>query len=154
MPARTRVVKDTLSTLVQDDEGARKELIAFATRVLRRASRDEHAVEGVDPAALAALLVGSPEANLIEGLVDDLTRSSMQSVEELKRVSRHLGVANSEPLQTAIQDCRGPLKIRNRIAHDMDVNITRGKSRNRRSRKREDMVKATNLSTDHRRPTD
>jgi hypothetical protein len=139
-----QVVKDTLSTLVQGDEDARKELVAYATRVLRRASSGEGAVEGVDPATLASLLIGSPEVNLIDGLVEDLTKSSMQSVEELKRVSRHLGVAKSQPLLTAIQGCRGPLKVRNRIAHDMDVNITKGKSRNRRSRKREDMVKATN----------
>lgn len=135
-----QLVKDALPKLVDRLPEARNELASFAARHLRKSREGE----GVDPSALAALLIGNPEENLIQLLIDDLTGSSMQSVEELKRVARHLGVAKSQALRTTISGCRDPLKIRNRIAHDMDVNITRGKTRNRRSRKREDMVKETN----------
>jgi len=138
-----QIVRDALPKLVENHPKAREALIGFAARALRKT--DDAGGSTVDPKVLASILVGNPERNLIEQLINDLTGSSMQSVEELKRVASHLGVSGSEPLKAAIENVRDPLKIRNRIAHDMDIKITATAGRNRITRKRAEMVKGTNL---------
>ena len=68
----------------------------------------------------------------------------MQSVEELKRVAAHLGVAKDGRLMGVIDGARDAFAVRNRIAHDMDIKLTTGRGRNRKLRKRADMVRDTN----------
>ena len=138
-----QVVRDALPKLAEEHEEAREALVGFSARILRKSGDAEGA--SVDTRVLASILVGNPEENLIERLIDDLTGSSMQSVDELKRVAGHLGVVKSSALMTAIEKLREPLAVRNRIAHDMDIKITLTKGRNRVSRKRADMVKGANL---------
>jgi hypothetical protein len=137
-----QIVRDALPRLVEDHADARKALVGFAARRLRRESDSE--VAGIDARFLAELLIGDPERNLIEALIDELTGSSMQSVEELKRVAAHLGVVGDKPLMRAIEGTRDAFRVRNRIAHDMDIKITSGRGRNRTLRKRADMVRDAN----------
>jgi hypothetical protein len=125
-----------------EHEDARDALTGFAARRLRRQGESE--VGGVDARFLAELLLGDPEKNLIEALIDELTGSSMQSVEELKRVAAHLGVSGDKQLMTCIDSVREAFKVRNRIAHDMDINFFDSKRRNRTARRRADMVRESN----------
>jgi hypothetical protein len=138
-----QVVRDALPRLVENHADAREALVNFGARVLRKSGDTGGGT--VDTKVLASIMVGDPEANLIERLIDELTGSSMQSVEELKRVAAHLGVTSSTGLMSAIDKVKDPLDIRNRIAHDMDIKITEGKGRNRVSRKRASMVDGANL---------
>ena len=136
-----QIVRDALPRLAAEHADSRKALVGFAARHLRQS---ESETGGVDSRALAELLLGSPEEKLIELLVDDLTGSSMQSVEELKRVAAHLGVIQDKQLITTIESVRGAFAVRNRISHDMDVNFTSNPRRNRTLRKRADMVREAN----------
>lgn len=138
-----QVVRDSLPRVVQINQEARQALTRFGAKRLRKDSRTD--VGGVDTELLTSLLIGDAEEGLIEVLIEELTGSSMQSVEELKRVAAHLGVVQTKPLLTAIEAVREPLQVRNRIAHDMDVKFTESTSRNRKGRKRADMVKDANL---------
>jgi hypothetical protein len=137
-----QVVRSALKILVAAHGDARKALVGFAARRLRRETDTD--VAGIDARFLAELSVGNPEENLIEELVDELTGSSMQSVEELKRVAAHLGVVGDKPLIKSIEGTREAFRVRNRIAHDMDIKITAGRGRNRTLRRRADMVRDTN----------
>lgn len=137
-----QIVRDALPEIVKSHEAAREALQGFAARRLRKVSAT--GVTAIDENVLAKVLLGDAEEVFIELLIDDLTGSSMQSVEELKRVAAHLGVISSTELAEAIETVRAPLKVRNRIAHDMDIKFTESTSRNRRGRKRADMVRDTN----------
>lgn len=137
-----QIVRDALQRLVSDHDDAREAFTNFAAKRLRRQSETD--VAGIDARFLAELLLGDPEKNLVEALIDDLTGSSMQSVEELKRVAAHLGLTSDSELLKAIEGVRGAFKVRNRIAHDMDINFFDSKRRNRTVRKRADMVREAN----------
>jgi hypothetical protein len=137
-----QLVRDVLPRLVAEHQDARSALSAFAARRLRRQGDTE--VGGVDARFLADLLLGDPEQNLIEALVDELTGSSMQSVDELKRVAAYLGMAGDQEFMATIERVREPFSVRNRIAHDMDINFDVSKRRNRTLRKRADMVRDSN----------
>lgn len=137
-----QVVRDALPRLVEMHPDARSALITSSARRMRKSGDSD--AGGVDTNFLAAVLLGDPEENLIEDLITNLTGSSMQSVEELKKVAGHLGVTGSSRLMTAIEAVREPLQVRNRIAHDMDIKITATRGRNRVLRKRADMVNDTN----------
>ena len=136
-----QIVRDALPRLAAEHEDARAALVSFTARHLRQSETE---TRGVDARVLAGLLLGSPEQNLIELLIDELTGSSMQSVEELKRVASHLGVAKDRKLMTTIDGVREAFRVRNRISHDMDVNFTANPRRNRTLRRRADMVRDTN----------
>ena len=137
-----QIVRDALPRLVAEHEDAREALTGFAARRLRRQSDTD--VAGIDARFLAELLLGDPEKNLIEALISELTGSSMQSVEELKRVVAHLGLTSDKELMKAIEGVRDAFRVRNRIAHDMDINFFDTKRRNRTVRKRADMVRDSN----------
>jgi len=136
-----QIVRDALPSLAAKHEEARTALVGFAARQLRQSASD---AGSVDARVLAILLLGNPEKNVIEMLVDDLTRSSMQSVEELKRVAAHLGVAKDKQLMGRIDGVRTAFSVRNRISHDMDVDFTSNPRRNRTLRRRADMVRDAN----------
>lgn len=138
-----QIVRDALPRLAAEHDDARDALAGFAARRLRR-QRTDVEVAAVDTDFLADVLIGDPETNLIEKLIDELTGSSMQSVEELKKVAAFLGVVKDKKLAAALPDLRSAFRVRNRIAHDMDIQFTPGKARNRRPRKRDDMVTETN----------
>jgi len=135
-------VRDALPRLVAEHTDARDALTAFAARRLRRQADTE--VGGIDARFLAELLLGDPEENIIEALIDELTGSSIQSVEELKRVAAHLGVVGDKQLMRCLDAVREAFRVRNRIAHDMDINFFDSKRRNRTARKRADMVRESN----------
>jgi transposase-like protein len=127
---------------VREHPDAKQALIGFAARKLRREGETD--TGQIDARFLAGVLLGDPESTLIEALVTDLTRSSMQSAEELKRVAAHLGVISDTQLVRKIENLKQAFAVRNRLAHDMDVNFAEGRGRNRRLRKRADMVREAN----------
>lgn len=134
-----QIVRDALPTLAAQAGECRKELRAFALRKLRRGED----VGGLDAGFLADMLIGEPEVNLIDAFVDELTGSSLQSKEGLFTVARALGIADLKEVKTAINDLGDTFKVRNTIAHEMDINF-KSKNRNRNGRKRDDMVNRTN----------
>lgn len=94
-------------------------------------------------ASLAGLLIGDPHTNLIEAFIDDLTGASLQSREQLIKVTKALGVANETLIKTAIENLTDTFDVRNKIAYEMDINFATV-NRNRTSRARDNMVRRTN----------
>lgn len=137
-----QVVRDALPRLAAERPEARKALVGFGARKLRR--QGETDTGQIDARFLAEALIGDPETTLIEALVDELTGSSMQSVEELKRVAAHLGLTSDSALMKKVNAVSEAFGVRNRISHDMDIKFTSHRGRNRKLRKRADMVKDAN----------
>jgi hypothetical protein len=136
-----RVITEALPRLARNDDASRTALTKFTARRLNKGEEGEPTSPNM--AFLAEVLVGVPEDNLIGSYVRELTGPSLQSVEGLSRVADALGVADVRTLRNAISVLNESFKLRNKIAHEMDINLDAAR-RNRNQRRREDMVAHTN----------
>jgi hypothetical protein len=134
-----QIIEDAMPRLALQQEKAKAELQKFAARRLRR-GEDPDGGTALDATFLSQVLVGNPHENLIESFKDELTARSMQSVEQMNRVAAALGIADGENVTAAIGELGGTFRIRNEIAHRMDINFAT-RNRNRNGRKRDDMVR-------------
>jgi hypothetical protein len=134
-----QLIRDALPVLVTQDDAMRKELLAFASRRLQKTEGEA----GTDTKFLAELLIGSPEQNLIENFIRSLTSGSLQSTDELWRIASALGVREDKKVKKSISGLQAAFEARNQIAHEMDIDFDT-RPRNRRGRRRDDMVSMTN----------
>ena len=88
------------------------------------------------------LLVENPTDRMIELFVQDLTSNSLQSVDQLLSVASHFNIRRSVIAHDP-DKLRQVFTVRNQIVHEMDINFAHP-HRNRRPRKREDLIDATN----------
>lgn len=141
-----QIIVDAMPRLALYHDVVRDELRKFAVRRLRRGDDGETA--GLDASFLADVLIGDTRLNLIEAFKDEMTGKSLQSLEQLRRVAAALGVGDAQDVDTAISAIGDTFSIRNKIAHEMDINFATV-NRNRNGRRRDDMVRRTNsvLST-------
>jgi len=111
----------------------------------RLAPRDPSALEraaAVDTRFVAVALTSNvPRDALVRDLVASITAESMQSREQVLRAAAHFGIA-SKDIASDPGELTKVFGIRNQIGHEMDVDLT-ALNRKRRSRRRNDMVKAT-----------
>jgi hypothetical protein len=136
-----RLIQDTLPGLVRKKAPAREALQAFAARRIR----DEAATGAESAKAYSliaiALVSDSPQAAIIRAFVEELTGGSLQSVD---RVFEALGALG---LQKGVTVDRSQLKQvfddRNRIVHEMDMDLTLS-NRRRTSRRRDPMIASAN----------
>jgi hypothetical protein len=135
-----QLIEHALPALAAPGGPSRDELVTFAVRRLRKG---EETSAALDAKFLVELMLGQPEKNLIRAFTAELTSSSSQSTEQLHRVAAALGVGSNQELKNAINDLQNSFKIRNKIAHEMDINFS-SKGRNRTSRSRDPMVAGTN----------
>lgn len=131
-----QLVRDALPHVIDRTEGAEKMLKNHVERRLRRSDKEAHQL-------LADVMVDrDPRAKLVTSLVYELTSGSLQSYEELVKVASHFDI----PTREIVADesfLRGVFAARNQIIHEMDVDF-RQVNRNRRPRKKKDMVGSTN----------
>ncbi len=130
------LIQDALPQVIRQDSKARESLREFVERKIR--DNDQ-----LDYRFLSdVLLVENPVDRMTEQFVQDLTSNSLQSVDQLLSVASHFnisrGVIASDP-----DKLRHVFAVRNQIVHEMDINFAHP-HRNRRPRKREDLVEATN----------
>ena len=135
-----QLIEHALPELAAAGGPSRDELVTFAVRRLRKG---EEASVALDAKFLIELLLGQPEANLIKAFIAELTGASLQSTSQLHRVAAALGVGDDRDLKAAINDLQSAFDIRNKIAHEMDINFS-SRGRNRTSRSRDPMVAETN----------
>lgn len=134
-----QLVSDCMPFLLPKDKRVEQGLESFIARRMR--SDDEGSL---NHKLLAKILVAPDlRAALIAEYVNDLTSSSLQSSEELIKVSYALGM---EPNECGItRDALRPVfSARNNIIHELDINFDAPRRR-RHVRKKEDMLKYANI---------
>lgn len=126
------LIRDTLSAVIERDQGALEMLKESVRRNLYR-DRVLDAQLLVD-----ALVANDPKALLVEGLVYELTASSLQSSEQLFRVASFFNIPTSQ-LTADPKGLGQVFKIRNEISHEMDIDFSQP-NRNRRPRSQNAMI--------------
>lgn len=130
-----QLVRSALPAVIDLREGAQDKFQEFVERRLRRG-------DGPNYAFVAAVIADpNPRNHLLDGLVRELTSSSLQSVEEVLRVGSYFDI----PSPNLISDPNAAKEIfaaRNEIVHEMDIDFERP-NRNRRPRRLQDMKDKT-----------
>jgi hypothetical protein len=133
-----QLIRDAIPTLVTVSERSEERLEKFAV------GRLEAGRTGLDSQFLVGLL-RSPNAHdaLVQQFIDDLSRDSLQSIEQLLATCDALGLGGDKTLKQLVLGLREAFRIRNQIIHEMDVNLT-ARNRNRTSRTRASMLRESN----------
>jgi len=130
------LIRDTLAAVIDRDEGA---LEMLKENVKRNLYRDRN----LDAELLVnALVAKDPKALLIDGLVYELTTSSLQSSEQVFRVASFFNIPTNQ-LTADPRDLGQVFKVRNEIAHEMDIDFSQP-NRKRRPRSKDAMIANTN----------
>ncbi|MCX6833451.1 MAG: hypothetical protein NT028_15235 [candidate division Zixibacteria bacterium] len=133
-----QVIRDTMPVLVQKDHGVSEELQKFVAREIRG---EDVAVQSSSSVKFLARVLSAPktQVQVIEEYINELTRGSLQSVDELSRTITALQVDRKD---VGIDDkiFKTIFQIRNKIIHEMDIELS-GTRRKRNLRKAPDMVK-------------
>ena len=127
-----QAARDCLPALARNSDETRGELEKFIEREIRAGDGQRFLVQ--------LLLHSNTEDEAITEFVNRSTSGSLQSAEELHRICKSLDV---QGMTNKINDLRPAFKARNAIIHEMDMNFS-ARNRNRRSRKRDQMVTWTN----------
>ncbi len=126
-------VRDCLPGLVGGAESIRAEFETFTARAVRD-----------DPDILARVLCAeSPRAELLAAFTDRLAGGSLQSVSELRKVLKALGVDARQVIADE-KILHEVFEVRNAIVHGFDINFSHP-TRNRQSRKVTVMTRYTNV---------
>ena len=138
--ALKQLIRDTIRELARRDVAVQRELEVFVARELRGDTDNPEAISG--PKFLARILVASsPQNQVIEEYIRELTGSSLQSVDQLMRAAKALGVsqpaAGIEP-----RKLNHIFDVRNKIIHELDIDLN-AQRRNRNIRGRDAMVEHT-----------
>jgi hypothetical protein len=135
-----QLIRDALPALVERNPSVRDGLEKFASRNIRGDP------EGPEPSLVGARFLGrvlaakSPQAQVIEEYIRDLTGTSLQSAEELAKAASALGLSKAKIDVARFKEIFG---IRNKIIHELDINLD-GDRRKRNERRREKMMEDTN----------
>jgi hypothetical protein len=124
-----RLIQDALAVLVQTNDAAEKEFKDFAERRLT-------AGEGTDPKALAHYLIApDPRRRLVQDYVSAMTGGSLQSHQEVLRVTAAVGI-DDRGLTQRITRLRAAFEARNEVSHELDLTLPeRPGARGRRNRR-------------------
>jgi hypothetical protein len=134
-----QLITDAIPTLMQSNARVEQGLETFVSRQIRPESDG-----AMNSKLLAKMLVARDRRTfLIDQYVGDLTAGSLQSAEELIKVSFAMGIDPSDCGIT--QELLRPVfKARNQIIHELDINFLAPRRR-RHSRTKTDMMRYTNL---------
>jgi hypothetical protein len=132
------LIKGAIRALAASEPDVQQELETFVQRQLRGESDEPDAIGGRK--FLARILVSAePQDRLITEYVLELTGSSLQSPDQLMRAARALGVV-PENAGIDVRLLREIFDVRNKIIHELDVNLERTAARrNQNSRRKPDM---------------
>ena len=133
-----QTIKDMLHHLEKNDDKVKK---GFNEYVAQNLSNDEK------NKLLTELLLGSsPKDILISKYAEELSGSSLQSKEEIMKTANALGI-DLQLSKADLEKLKEVFNARNKIIHELDYNQARtsAKTRNRIQRRREDMIKYSEL---------
>jgi hypothetical protein len=120
-----RIIRDALQDIVVRVPSS----LVEARKFVKRQLLENLSAKGGDYLA-EALLSESPRKRVVEFAIEEITGDSLQSVEQLEKASRFLGVNVGAPA------LKPAFEARNQIIHEMDATLgTAGKKRRQRKRK-------------------
>jgi len=140
-----QLIRDSLPELIAKKPPIRAGLETFVTRQLRGDAEGGASASG--NRFLARILVSNAVRDqLIEEYILNLTGTSLQSAEELKKAAAALGI---DPHAVGIRDSelKPIFDARNKIIHELDINFDHP-NRNRESRTRPVMTRYANTLLD------
>lgn len=131
-----QIIRDALRRVISRDEGAHVMFKAYIDKKLKKS-------DGINTSFLADIISDRyPQRVLYNDLIYTLTSGSLQSKDELLKTASYFNI-ESKILATNIKLLENIFKVRNQILHEMDIDFT-GTSRNRRQRRKNEMVDYTN----------
>lgn len=136
-----RLIQDSLAALAASDASVQQALQAFAARRLRDEMTSAPTTAKGYALLASALSSQSAQQTLVAAYVNDLIGESLQSVERAIEAIGALGIKESVPVDHSA--LKGVFADRNRIIHEMDMNLS-GALRKRKSRSRDSMLRAAN----------
>ena len=130
------LITDVLPQIIKQDLEARESLRKFVERRIKDDDQPNYRFLS------DILLTNNPTDRMVELFINDLTANSLQSVDQLLSVASHFNISQSA-IVSYPSKLRQVFGVRNQIIHEMDINFAHP-HRNRRPRRREDLVEATN----------
>ena len=131
-----QLVKDSLDNVIIQDEGAHR---LFESHIEKRIKK----LGELDAKFLAKILTnGNPKSYLISDLKDSICSSSLQSKDQLLKVMSNFNIPTIE-ITNDFSKLEEIFKIRNQIAHEMDVDFNQP-NRSLRPRQKQMMIDYTN----------
>lgn len=131
-----QLIKNALPRVINISPGAASMFKKFIVRQLKRGDPVNHNF------LAEALSTPFPRRKLIKDLVDDLTRDSLQSVDQLLNAAAYFDI-KSVDICRDLDRLRNIFKTRNQIVHEMDIDMEQA-NRNRQPRAKRFMVDSTN----------
>lgn len=136
------LIRDTISLLLEVDDGVRGQLEKFIQKRIQGTSELDDRASG---AKFLAKILAAPRSReeLIEEYIVELTGTSLQSVDELFRAAKALGV---DPTRAGVdaKTLRPVFDARNQIIHELDIDLE-GRRRKRRQRTKKSMLRDAEL---------
>lgn len=131
-----QLIRDALPSIINKERGAKEVFKSYIEKKIIKSNQ-------IDSKLLAAALIErEPRTFLIQELVLDLISNSLQSKDELLKAASFFDIPSLE-FTSDFNLLKNIFNARNQIAHEMDIDFDQP-TRNRRSRRRADMVKYTN----------
>lgn len=137
------LIKGSLRRLAELDNTVRSEFEAFVQRQLRGDGEDPETVSG-NKFLATVLAAPNPQERLLYIYVLDLTGTSLQSVEQLLRAASALGV-DKKPIIDQKKNISAIFQDRNLIIHELDIQFSEGRLRQRNPRRRDDLRTQCNV---------
>jgi hypothetical protein len=132
------LIRGSIRSLAAADPDVQAELEIFVQRQLR-GDVDEPDTAAGHKFLSKVLVASSPQERLIDEYVTELTGTSLQSAQQLMKATKALGL---DPKQMGIdpKKLQTIFGVRNKIIHELDVNLAKTSARrSRNSRRRDDM---------------
>lgn len=132
-----QTIRDTIELLLEKDKTVRE---GFEKFIHKRISGESDVLELAGGAKFLASIFADrePRQRLIEDYIKFLTGDSLQSAEEILRTVAALGL-DPKLMKLDIQKMRDVFGIRNKIIHELDIDLA-GKARKRRVRSQSDLL--------------
>lgn len=130
-------IRDCLAYLLEESKQVRD---GFEKFIKRRIGGDSSTLELVSGAKFLAIVLAeqSPRKRLIEEYIRELTGESLQSADQIMSTTAALGLDNKK-LGLEIARLKEIFEIRNKIIHELDIDLD-AKKRRRRIRSQADLL--------------
>lgn len=134
-----QAIRDCIEPLLHSDPVVRE---GFEKFIRKRIAGEGDALELASGTKFLAIILAdpAPRSRLIEEYIKELTGDSLQSTEEILRTSKALGI-DQKHLKLDIQAMREIFAIRNKIIHELDIDLN-AKKRKRRVRTQQTLTDA------------
>lgn len=125
----TRLLRDTLATLIASNKQAEKEFKDWVSRQLN---------SKVPGNIREAILDQNPRDRLVDHYIENLAKPSLQGTDDLIKVRKALGLTETKVSQESVDQLKPFFAARNEIVHELDLTEPTGPgSSARRSRSME-----------------